>query len=293
MIVINRKSPMVIDASKIPASTMGSEYSLNLWIYVSEAQNKDGYVLKRGPAAGKIMSDCFPGIILKEDTNDMVIYFEKETSNAADTVSAFTGDYTIEQFHSDEGRLVEGLENLEHFYGMNDELENNYIIEGFFTITFGDLNEIFKVIKANVLQNEFQFTIPEEELDNNGELNNNPLLKYIHTIGGQYTTILNRIKVILDSAANENLKLSDKEIEDIYTAVQNDGSGSGATWTADPSSVINTNLEDISNIIKAFLLPFVATASSYIQTIDTMISVNDTNFNRILDGAKQIHHIKR
>ena len=127
----NRKSPMVIDASKIPASTMGSEYSLNIWIYVAEAQNRDGYVLKRGPAAGKIISDCFPGIILKKDTNDMVIYFKKETSNAVDTVSTFTGDYTIEQFHSDKGRLVEGLENLENFYGENENLENNYIVEGF------------------------------------------------------------------------------------------------------------------------------------------------------------------
>ncbi len=291
----NRKSPMKIEPSKIPTSTMGSEYSLNIWIYVTEAQNRDGYVLKRGPAAGNIKTQCNPGIILKQDTNDMVIYFEKQTGNT-DSVDTFTGDYTIEQFHSDEGRLVEGLENLEHFYGLNDELENNYIIEGFFTIDFGELNKIFKVIKDNVLQNEFQFTIPEEELvDDSSSLSNlqkNPLLEYIESIKiQQYETILDRIKVILDSAANKNLKLSDKEIKDIYDAVQTAGSGNGATWTADPSSVINTGLDTVSDGIKTSLSNLLG-SSIYIQTIYTMISVNDTNFNRILDGAKQIHHKK-
>ena len=153
----NRKSPMKIEPSKIPASTMGSEYSLNIWIYVAEAQNRDGYVLKRGPAAGNIKTECFPGIILKKDTNDMVIYFKKETSNNNDSISSFTGDYTIEQFHSDEGRLVEGLENLEHFYGMNDQLENNYIIEGFACIT--TYNEDEKDFSNLVIDRGFNFQL--------------------------------------------------------------------------------------------------------------------------------------
>ena len=121
----NRKSPMNIEPSKIPTSTMGSEYSLNLWIYVSEAQNKDGYVLKRGTVGGNIKRDSNPGIVLQKNTNDMVIYFEKHNKDN------FTGTFTLEQFNSEEGRLVEGLENLENFYGESENLENNYIVEGF------------------------------------------------------------------------------------------------------------------------------------------------------------------
>ena len=127
----NRKSPMKIEPSKIPASTMGSEYSLNLWIYVSEAQDRDGYVLKRGPAAGDIKLNSNPGIILQKDTNNLIIYFEKENKDRVE--DSFTGEYTIEEFHSNDGRLVDGLDNLEHFYGVNDTLENNYIVEGFST----------------------------------------------------------------------------------------------------------------------------------------------------------------
>ena len=179
--------------------------------------------LKEDLQIGNITTECFRGIILKKDTNDMVIYFKKETGNVPDSVSTFTGDYTIEHFHSDEGRLVEGLENLEHFYGMNDQLENNYIIEGFNSgPTLDQLNGIFQVIIDRGLQNDFQFTIPKEELDNNNtsDLQSNPLLKYIDGLSGQYTNIINNIIKILDFADNKDLKLSDKEIDGIYTAVK-------------------------------------------------------------------------
>ena len=241
----NRKSPMVIDASKIPASTMGSEYSLNIWIYVAEAQNRDGYVLKRGPAAGKIMSDCFPGIILKEDTNDMIIYFKKETgSNNADSVSTFTGDYTIEQFHSDEGRLVEGLENLEHFYGMNDELENNYIIEGFVAATEDEKN-FFQTIGERGFN--FQFAIPKDfsNIDNySSELRT--LIKTEDNAGGNLGQILDIIQGIIDEANDINLKIGDREILIIYNQLKSNSS-------LNIDSEVRDIRDDIDNIIENLL----------------------------------------
>jgi len=289
----NRKSPMVIDASKIPASTMGSEYSLNIWIYVAEAQNRDGYVLKRGPAAGKIISDCSPGIILKKDTNDMVIYFKKETSNAVDTVSTFTGDYTIEQFHSDEGRLVEGLENLEHFYGMNDELENNYIIEGFTDETVLTVEQLKVVLdELKDLKINFQFknlVIPEQIKDTSKNndifdiLKANPLLLVVYNKKNQqYSKIKVEIQKILDIADEKKFELSDKEISDLIMGVTI--FKDEITRKTEIDGYIQTNIESkLTGHINT-------SASLYISEYLSDIAADDNNYKNIVSKAKQAYY---
>ena len=81
-------NPLVIEPAKIPASTIGNEYSLNFWIYVSDLKhfnknpNNLGNVLIRGLDNGNQGKYFFyegnPGIYMKTGKNNLVFSFKPE-----------------------------------------------------------------------------------------------------------------------------------------------------------------------------------------------------------------------
>ena len=80
-------NPLVIEPALIPASTLGNEYSLNLWIYVSDLKhfsknpNHLGNVLMRGLST-RTGSDYYldgnPGIYMETGKNNLVFCFKPD-----------------------------------------------------------------------------------------------------------------------------------------------------------------------------------------------------------------------
>jgi len=83
-------NPLVIEPALIPASTLGNEYSLNFWIYVSDLKhfskniNHLGNVLMRGLAPENIKHTKTyyyhgnPGIFMDKNKNNLVFCFKPE-----------------------------------------------------------------------------------------------------------------------------------------------------------------------------------------------------------------------
>ena len=81
-------NPLVIEPAQIPSSTIGNEYSLNFWIYVSDLKhfnknpNNLGNVLTRGLDNGNQGKYFFyegnPGIYMETGKNNLVFCFKPE-----------------------------------------------------------------------------------------------------------------------------------------------------------------------------------------------------------------------
>tara|TARA_B110000114_G_C15013186_1_gene365665 strand:+ start:4 stop:1014 length:1011 start_codon:yes stop_codon:yes gene_type:complete len=94
-------NPLVIAPAKIPASTIGNEYSLNFWIYVSDLQhfNKNpnhlGNVLTRGLDNGNQGKYYFyegnPGIYMETGKNNLVFCFKPADNIMVEELDAPSG----------------------------------------------------------------------------------------------------------------------------------------------------------------------------------------------------------
>jgi hypothetical protein len=83
-----------IPANKIPSSSLGNEYSLNMWLYINDFNYKYGepkYVLMKGSTNRDPDGHYYstnPGIYLDGDKNDLVINVELQSqTNVADESS--------------------------------------------------------------------------------------------------------------------------------------------------------------------------------------------------------------
>lgn len=75
---------LTIPANKIPSSSLGNEYSLNMWLYINDYNYKYGepkYVLMKGSTRVNegIYNSANPGIYLDETKNDLVINVELQS----------------------------------------------------------------------------------------------------------------------------------------------------------------------------------------------------------------------
>jgi hypothetical protein len=80
-------NPLVIEPALIPASTLGNEYSLNFWIYITDLKhfsknsNHLGNVLMRGLGPGTTKEYYYhgnPGIFMDTNKNNLVFCFKPE-----------------------------------------------------------------------------------------------------------------------------------------------------------------------------------------------------------------------
>jgi len=81
---------LTIPGEKIPTSSLGNEYSLNMWLYVSDYNynyDKPKYVLMKGSTSPKgddgIYNNANPGIYLAGGKNDLVIDIELQSGQNA------------------------------------------------------------------------------------------------------------------------------------------------------------------------------------------------------------------
>lgn len=88
---------LTIPGNKIPSSSLGNEYSLNLWLYINDYNYKYGetkYVLMKGsskPTNGMYHSSN-PGIYLDKTKNDLVINIELQSGEEENVLSPASSD---------------------------------------------------------------------------------------------------------------------------------------------------------------------------------------------------------
>jgi hypothetical protein len=106
----------VIDGSKIPASTLANEYSLNFWIYINNVDYRDSFnkqILMRGDPENYQNEEypkSNPNIFIKKNSNDMVLLFEGENQFGSDN---FSGCYRlIDLFNNMEIKIQDDISYL-------------------------------------------------------------------------------------------------------------------------------------------------------------------------------------
>lgn len=90
-----KDNPRKIPGTKIPASTMANEYSLNFWIYINGLEYNNEYnkqILMKGQVNDRSYSDnqdypnSNPNIYIEKNTNDMVLLFEGQNNFTDDRI---------------------------------------------------------------------------------------------------------------------------------------------------------------------------------------------------------------
>lgn len=85
-----KDNPIDIAGSKIPASTLGNEYSLNYWLYINSLEyraNHNKQVLMKGDPGSfnkelQVYTNSNPAIYIEKNTNTMKLLFEKSSGES-------------------------------------------------------------------------------------------------------------------------------------------------------------------------------------------------------------------
>lgn len=183
----------VIDGSKIPASTLANEYSLNFWIYINNVDYRDSFnkqILMRGDPENYQNEEypkSNPNIFIKKNSNDMVLLFEGENQFGSDN---FSGCY----------RLVDLFNNME--IKIEEVDQNSYL-------KFNSQNII-----RNVAAQASKFKLVHEDVLVSGDRKVRFFKIHIDNGSGNYTEI---------KASNDanNLDLSGTNGKTIHFEIEN------------------------------------------------------------------------